>query len=141
VNAVDFLELAKFLERRPKGPLEEAALRGSCGRAYYAAFAFAGEVLRAASFAIPANGTAHGKVISLLKRSLDPDVQSAGSNLDQLRETRNSADYDTGSVPVRAGPFIPLTAQLAIARSSVIIDTMGKRLSKDPRVGIPPGVT
>lgn len=104
MNPADNFELAKILQKPPKGAPPEAAFRGSCGRAYYYAFASVREVLLAAKFNVPKNGTGHGVIISLLKKSQEKDIQAAGGLLDQLRVTRNSADYDVGSIKAGSRP-------------------------------------
>jgi hypothetical protein len=137
VNPADNLELAKILEKPPKGAPPEAAFRGSCGRAYYCAFASVREVLLAAKFSVPKDGTGHGIIIELLKRSQDGDIRAAGGLLDQLRVTRNSADYEVGSIKPKGMPFEAYRAQVAIAQAASVLSAVYKSQTADPKMGIP----
>ena len=133
----DNFTLAQFLEKRPKGAPPEAAIRGACGRAYYCAFASVRECLLKAKFVVPKDAQAHSLIIRLLKSSTDTSVQGAGGVLDQLRVTRNSADYDVGSIKPAGTPFIPYRAQVAIAQASTVIAAVNGATKNDPRLGIP----
>jgi hypothetical protein len=137
VNPADNLELAKFLEKQPKKAPPEASLRGACGRAYYCAFATARDHLAAQKFAVPSDGQGHSKVIELLKSSTDAGIQTAGSLLLQLRTTRNSADYDVGSIKPRGNPFTAYRAQVAIGQAASIISAIDELGKTAPRLGIP----
>ena len=141
MNPSDNLELAKFLHKRPKGPPEEATIRGACGRAYYAAFGAARDVLMAVPFRFAGTDEDHRRVVTLLKLSANQDVATAGSLLDQLRSTRNSADYDVGSVPVRGAPFEPRRSQMALVLAAGVIDGVERVQKVDRRLYIPPTVS
>lgn len=71
-----------------------ASLRGAAGRAYYAAFVFARDLLVAAKFRKLADNRAHKKVADLLKASAIPDVRKAGFALSDLHRQRKIADYE-----------------------------------------------
>lgn len=132
MNPTDNLELAKHLKTPPLAPLLEACFRAACGRAYYAAHAFARDVLKSAPLSVPADGKAHGQVISLLKGSRDADVKAVGALLDSLRVTRNSADYEVGAVKVRGRPFDQQRAIIAIMQADQVISTI-QRISRTDR--------
>lgn len=136
MSPTDNLGLARILEKPPKGAPAEAAFRGSCGRAYYYAFATVRDILLAAKFSVPQNGTGHGVVIQLLKKSRDKGVQTAGGLLDQLRVTRNSADYEVGSIKVKGTPFIAYRAQVAIGQAVSVVSAVSEARRADPKIGI-----
>jgi uncharacterized protein (UPF0332 family) len=131
------IDLARVLAEVPRGAPEEASFRGACGRAYYAAFAVARDLLLSAGFRVDADGSAHVRVVEVLRESTHPLVRSAGGSLDALRRMRNSADYDVGLRATAAGVFDRLRAQLAVARARTIVDTIRKASASDPRLGIP----
>jgi hypothetical protein len=137
VNPVDNLDLAKFLASTPKAAPHEASIRGSCGRAYYAAFGVVAGAIASANIPLSGGPSAHRDVSSLLKRSRDPDIRTCGSLLEQLFNTRKSADYDVGSKAPRDGAFTPLKSQFAIGVAHAIITAVQKLQATDPRLAIP----
>lgn len=140
MNPADNLELAKVLHTLPKKAPEEAAIRGACGRAYYAAFGVARDVLMAARFQFDGGDGDHRRVIDLLKASTDVDLAGTAMLLDQLRTTRNSADYDVGRVPVRGVPFSKDRSNKAILYGHQVIADVQRVAQTDPRLFIPPTV-
>lgn len=137
MNPEENVDLARFLAAAPKGSPPEASYRGACGRAYYSAFAVARDLLLLAKFQIATDGSAHSTIVRLLKESSSPSVKAAGGSLDQLRKTRNQADYDVGQ---RASPGIRFDAnraQLAVAYAKIIIESLKSARSTDIRIGIP----
>lgn len=129
--------LRAFSARVPRGAPEEASFRGACGRAYYATFGIARDLLLSARLGIGADGSAHSAVIRLLKRSADPEVWAAGVSLELLRQARNSADYDVGLRSSIGDLFDRRRAQLAVVSAWTIIGTIRKGAASDPRPGIP----
>src|SRR4051812_44162291 len=105
----------------PRGAHEEASFRSACGRAYYAAFTVARDALLQAKFAMSGTGDDHRRVITLLKGSTSDDVRTAASQLDSLRTTRNSSDYEVGLVLVKGKAFEKTRAQMAVLQASSII--------------------
>ena len=90
IGARDLLNLAEVLSRGTS----ESEWRCAVGRAYYAAFHQARDLLQALGFQIPRAEFVHA---SLWKRLLScgrSSVGTAGSKLHQLRSVRNRADYD-----------------------------------------------
>ena len=85
-------------------------------------------------------GSDHGRVISLLQRSADVNIQTVGSMLHQLHDTRKSADYDVGRVKLRGGSFNPLRSQMAVLMATKIIEEVAKAEKADRRLFIPSGV-
>src|ERR1044072_1588202 len=126
MNPENNLQLARVLVQVPRGAPEEASFRSACGRAYYAAFGTVRDLLLSARLHISADGSAHGAVIRLLKKSADPDVWAAGVSLELLRQVRNSADYDVGLRSSFGGRFDRRRAQLAVASARTIADTIRK---------------
>jgi hypothetical protein len=98
-----FLEVARTLDPAG-GPSTEAAVRSSCGRAYYSAFLVARERLRVAGFTPPTEGV-HQWVIQRLKTARpDPDtlmlkLRTLGERLGSLMRERKLADYDLVVAP------------------------------------------
>ena len=133
-----FFDLAKSLTRNARGELAEASYRGACGRAYYAVFGLARDLLMATDHKLPRDGTAHREVIELLKtKSSSLEVQSVGSALDALHVTRKSADYEMGKIPLRGQPFDSRRANVALAQATVMIATLQEQFKNDKRLGIP----
>lgn len=135
MDPLDNITLAKVLESIPKGAPPEASLRCACGRAYYSALALSRDALLD-HFSIPRDASGHGTVIQLLKKSSNPDVKAAGGVLDQLRITRNSADYEVGKIKLRGKAFVPYRVQVAVASASVVISAVRKARKADPKMGI-----
>jgi uncharacterized protein (UPF0332 family) len=131
------IDLARVLAEVPRGAPEEASFRGACGRAYYAAFAVARDLLLSARFRLGADGSTHLDVIYLLQESANPLVRAAGRSLDDLRKARNSADYDVGRRSAAADAFDRHRAQFAVASARTIVETIRKASASDPRLGIP----
>jgi len=135
VDPIDNLDLAKFLEKLKTGPPDEAKQRAACGRAYYAAFGVVRDLLLAIPLSVPRDGTAHGHIISALKRSTRAEVAAVGGLLDQLRTTRNRADYHVGTVrPIPV--FTNRDSQFAILFSSQIINDIEGVAKVDRRLGL-----
>ena len=90
MNGRDFLRLARQLA----AGRTEAEWRTAIGRAYYAAFHVARQLLEDLKFRVPHADRAHKYLALRLSNAGDPAIQLAGSDLDQLRSERNHADYD-----------------------------------------------
>jgi uncharacterized protein (UPF0332 family) len=120
----------------PRAELE-ACYRSACGRAYYAAFGTARELLISGGFAFRGSDDDHARVVQLLKNSSDRTVQAAGSMLGQLRRTRNSSDYDTGAAAVRQGPFDLTKALTSLGLGEKVMNHVSSAFAKDPRLFIP----
>lgn len=131
MNPADNLELARFLKRPPAQEFGEACMRGSCGRAYYAAHVVARDLLSNVPVRIPSDGSVHGAVISALKTSRDVDVKAAAGLLDNLRATRKSADYDVGLAKPRGKPFDQQRAIIAIVQAESVISTLERVAQTD----------
>jgi hypothetical protein len=136
----DNVDLAVFLSRRPQKAPPEAALRGACGRAYYAAFIVARDALERAG-QLRGSDSLHGLVPNLLKTSSNKALQDAGSLLGSLRVTRNSADYEAGMRAVRGRPFDTLRAVSAISQAQTIIGSIEAVARSDTRLGLPEPTT
>jgi uncharacterized protein (UPF0332 family) len=140
LNPSDNLVLARFLASSPRGVPEEASHRGACGRAYYATFAIARDLLLVAGFRIPSDSDAHSLVVHLLRRSANPAVRFLATGLKNLRALRNEADYDVG---LRASPsanFDATRTRLAVAAAITIVDELRRVEREDRRLRIPPGI-
>lgn len=140
MNPTYNLDLAKFLGEPPTGPQPEASVRGSCGRAYYAAFGVVRDALMAARIKLRHNDDDHRLIISILKQSADGDVAAAAGLLDQLRDTRNSADYEVGRVPVKGTPFTTKRSQTSVLLATSVIEEIERAVKRDKRLSIPPTV-
>lgn len=120
------------------GAPKEASTRGSCGRAYYAAFVAARDILERAGFTMPRRGV-HARVYDLLIQSSNPDVLARAGDLDQLKTLREDGDYDVGGRTKR--PFAAKDSQRAIQLSNAIMISVETAAKKDRRVFIPAWVT
>ena len=92
----EYLELAQELAGDGAGsPNEEAKLRSSVSRAYYAAFCKARNHLRDIDgYQISQHVNVHKHVRDQFKDSSDKSRKKIGTDLDRLRKRRNKADYD-----------------------------------------------
>jgi uncharacterized protein (UPF0332 family) len=92
----EYLKLAQELAGDvASSPNEEAKLRSSVSRAYYAAFCKARNHLRDIDdHQIPKRGNVHKYVRDQFKDSPDNVRKKIGNDLDRLRIHRNKADYD-----------------------------------------------
>jgi uncharacterized protein (UPF0332 family) len=133
----DNLELARFLSGPPRGVPEEASLRGASGRAYYAAFIFARDLLLGAGFWLPRDGKVHKAVVALLKLSVDDDIRGAAAALERLREFRNKADYALGLRASAKTRFDTTQTRLAVVAAISIIEQLRRTRREDRRLRIP----
>jgi len=70
---------------------EESCLRSSISRAYYGVFCI---VRNKKGYKNYTGGNVHQKVINEYKSSVDKSEQNIGRILDNLRRSRNNADYN-----------------------------------------------
>lgn len=97
LNPLELLNLARELARRP----DAAAVRTACDRAYYAAFLFCRDQLKAMGIVEPTGRSAdHGLMVRSLRRL--PKGRGPGDELDRLRTQRNQYTYNTGSLSTSA---------------------------------------
>ncbi len=89
----DQFRLAESLSRGST----ESEWRCAIGRAYYAAFHQARELLQALGFQIPRAELVHAFLWKRLQSCGPSAVGLAGSRLHQLRTVRNRADYDVAT--------------------------------------------
>lgn len=137
MNPESNIALASVLVRPLRGAPEEASFRAACGRAYYAAFAVARDLLVSARFHLEGDGSVHGEVIRLLRKSASREVKKAAATLDLLRVTRNSADYDVGLKSPGPVEFNRHQSQLIVVAADTFVHTVKKASASDPRLGIP----
>jgi uncharacterized protein (UPF0332 family) len=90
MNPRDNLDLADEL----CDGIREVDWRAATSRAYYAAFHVARVFLRQLGFEVPRGDQAHAYLWLRLSNSGHPDTSTAGADLNELRKTRNWADYD-----------------------------------------------
>ena len=86
----DFLAVAQRLLTEP----DEASWRTAVSRAYYAAFHAGREFFVGIRFQVPHSERAHAYLWLRLQNCKDGLLKTAGSDLHDLREKRNKADYD-----------------------------------------------
>jgi uncharacterized protein (UPF0332 family) len=94
MNPRDLLDVADELATGPN----EAAWRSAISRAYYAAFHVARQLLEQCGFSPPRADQADAYLWLRLHNSGHADVTDAGGELNDLRQTRNWADYDLDQV-------------------------------------------
>lgn len=127
-NWDNYLDLAKELFLTSSS--DEAKLRSSISRAYYAAFNRARKYLKVQHYQVPRDYTAHEYVINQFRNSQKEDNKywkdwrMIGSDLADLRERRNRADYDDILVN------LPKKADFALKASQKIIDRLDKLLEE-----------
>jgi hypothetical protein len=90
MNPREFLDLADELSVGAR----EVDWRTAASRAYYAAYHVALRLLRQLGFEVPRSDQAHAYLWLRLVHAGHPDVETAGNELNDLRRTRNVADYD-----------------------------------------------
>lgn len=112
----DYLDLAKELAGQTTSQAtEEAKLRSSVSRAYYAAFCKARNYLRdIEGHSIPSTGDAHVFVRDEFKGSADRLRRKIGNNLNRLRIDRNKVDYDDSVTGLSSMATMDLTIALKI---------------------------
>ncbi len=115
----EYLGLAKELAGYGKTPAsEEARLRSTVSRAYYAAFGVARNTSRhQEGIALP-RGDVHKYVWDQFKRSSNPVRKEIGAYGDRLKKDRVKADYDD----TIAG--LPSLAWKALTHSSLVIERL-----------------
>lgn len=91
----EYFNLARELAGQATSPAnQEAKLRSSVSRAYYAAFCKARNYLRDVDkLSVPIDGSAHQYVQEKFEISSDPLRKQLGEDLKRLRRRRNMADY------------------------------------------------
>ena len=102
-DPLDFFKLAKELAGG-----DEASIRTSIGRAYYASFLIARDRLEL-ELRIP---EVHQRIVEILYKK----YPLAANNLHQLRRLRNLSDYDTKAV------LKPTDSEKALELASVVIE-------------------
>jgi len=112
----EYLKLAQELAGQTVSPAnEEAKLRSSVSRAYYAAFCKARNYLRdIEGHSIPSTPEAHRYVRDKFKNSPDRLRRKIGDGLDRLRIRRNRVDYEDSvtGLPSMATMSLKLTQDI-----------------------------
>ena len=90
MDPIDFLSLAEKL----KDVKKEAYLRTAISRSYYALFSLVCAFFRNNHFYVPKDASAHDMIYKCLHHSGLVDFVEIASNLKDLRNDRNIADYD-----------------------------------------------
>jgi len=106
----DFLTVARTLA----GSGTEAEWRTAASRAYFAAFHIVRDLFRDLGFAVPRSEAAHKYLAFRLQNCGRVELQKVGSDLDDLRDLRNRADYDLSPMFVqqRANASITVAQQI-----------------------------
>ena len=101
-------------------PSQEAKLRSSVSRSYYAAFCTARNHLRDTDGLMIPLDDAHKFVREEFKNSADTSRKQIGADLDRLRIDRNKTDYS--DMDLMAGlSGLPMTALLGLKLSQQVI--------------------
>jgi uncharacterized protein (UPF0332 family) len=91
----EYLKLARELAgKEGSSANEEARLRSSISRAYFAAYCVARKCLIDKGHGIPGGDKGHRYICDLLQESIFKEEKQAGVDLNRLRNRRNQADYD-----------------------------------------------
>ena len=91
MEAIAFLELAHSLSGQSN---DEAALRTSVGRSYFALHNFFAQFILAEGFFLPKSGTKHDHVFQDLHNCNVIKIHQIAKSLDELHDERNDADYE-----------------------------------------------
>jgi len=86
----DYLILSEELAKRS----EESCLRTSISRAYFAAWCIARNKKGYKNYKPKGGKNIHWIIINAYKNAKDKALRKVGWNLDELRKTRNDADYN-----------------------------------------------
>lgn len=114
-NWAEYLHLAEELTGIANSIAgEEARLRSTISRAYYAAFIRARNYLRHQDLDLPRNGDVHRYVRDYFDRSSNELHRMIANDLARLRISRNRADYDDimTQLPVLARMSLKLAARV-----------------------------
>jgi uncharacterized protein (UPF0332 family) len=91
----EYLKLARELAGKVGSSAnEEARLRSSISRAYFAAYCVARKCLSDKGHGIPGGDKGHRYICNFLQESIFEAEKQAGVDLNRLRNRRNQADYD-----------------------------------------------
>lgn len=126
IGARDLLKLAEVLSRGTS----ESEWRCAVGRAYYAAFHQARDLLQTLGFQIPRAELVHAFLWKRLLSCGSSPVGMAGSKLHQLRTVRNRADYDV------AFDFLKNDAIAAVETSRQILTAFESLTPADRQVAL-----
>lgn len=111
----EYLTLAQALGGDDVATSEEARLRSAISRAYYAVYGTAQVIARSRDGYTPqATETSHQGLINHFKRSPDRVRKAIGMNLERLRKSRVTADYERH---VQGKLFFEVKATLSLAAS------------------------
>lgn len=94
MNPLDFLNLADRLKTSP----DEAELRTSISRSYYATYNFLRQSLWVHGVPFGGTGEDHLRLVHYLSQSGDIRTKKLGGKLRGLRASRGDADYDLARV-------------------------------------------
>lgn len=116
----EYLKLAQELAGQAVSPAnEEAKLRSSVSRAYYAAFCKARNYLRdIEGHLIPATPEGHAYVRDEFKSSPNRLRRKIGDDLDRLRIRRNRVDYEDSVTG------LPSTATMSLKSAQYVISAL-----------------
>ncbi len=123
MEAKAFLALANKLTQMR----DEAALRSSVSRAYYAAYNSGIALVRQLGFPFEKGAPAHDKLYQYLNNIPISEVVDLANSLKALRKHRNEADYDMESPTFRNHSF----CQLNVARAQIAVSQIEK-FSQEP---------
>jgi hypothetical protein len=98
----DFLKVAGMLATVAGDPVG-AKRRTAIGRAYFAAYNVAAEMLSVLGAPPMENAEGHNQAVRLLEVSGDEDLRTLGILLSSLRTERNRADYNMSRTDVESG--------------------------------------
>jgi uncharacterized protein (UPF0332 family) len=118
----DFFVLAGQLN----GMQDEAAWRSAVSRAYYAAFHASREFFVSLRFVVARSDKAHAYLWLRLQNCKDLPLERAGSELNDLRNERNKADYDFQQplAQKRAGQLILAAERIILALEAALADSV-----------------
>ena len=116
MDPLEFLEVAKAFS----DSVQERQTRTSIGRAYYAVFNHLRQRLEPLK-PLPLNAEAHALVVRYLSDAPNQNLKSLGQTLNDLRNSRNTADYNMNvTVDAQQSKLALQRAERAIQRSQSV---------------------
>jgi len=103
MDPTDFYHLGRRIIGGGPAP-DPAICRTTIGRAYYAALNRADQALEGWGASCGRGPQKHGLAIRFLHATNDPDLMLASQDLDELKFSRNRADYDMNDTAVEKAP-------------------------------------
>lgn len=130
----EFLRIAEELSRKTG---DEAALRTSVGRSYFALFNCVKQFIVEQNIRLPKTAKAHEDIYYFLNNCGIPQMVEVANDLNDLRDERNDADYDLAIDKFQSGNHAILLGKRAHYSHDSFVDYTSK---KDNRKRVAKGI-